>query len=213
LDDWVSADDLANAAYKRHHGNAGETICQHALSGLIVAKAHLVILHTRRGELRFNDVKLPPGFWWAEGKGVMDCNWRAGQFTTTVREATSAWNETEILELASSPDRFRWSNDMRVQAFRTFFEREGAALLCPELAAPPEPEGKPLSGGEEQRFFAALKIIRNQWTEQAAQAALKGLFPGKSMPRAKLRIGLRSAGLNKDGPGKPGNSPESETAE
>ncbi len=55
-------------------------ICERAHSGLIAAKADLVIA----GEQRERDYLLGKGFWWAEGNAALEQDWLAGDFSTCI---------------------------------------------------------------------------------------------------------------------------------
>ena len=102
---------------------------------------------------------------------------------------------------------------MLVEAFNVRFERSVAAELCPSLAPPPEPIGNPLSEADEVKLFAALQSVRSNWTEAEAKAAADGLFPGRHISRSRLRAGLKTAGLNQEGPGRPKKAPKDGSAE
>ena len=210
MDDWVSANELWAAGIKEHGYDFNETVCARAEAGLIKAKAARVIIEADDERHPLDDVDLPSGFWWAKGRGAMEQNWQTGDFSCLYEESGSRWDDHKIYHLTRKSS---YSGDMRVSAYGVQFDRQGASLLCPQLAPQPEPTGKPLSQADEQKFFRALREVGNHWTEPAAQAALAGLFPGKIIPRKRLREGLKVAGLSKPGAGRPENSPKSGTAD
>ena len=211
MDDWVSAREFRDAVEA-----AGEfssmlaTICARAGAGIVKTKAARIVLHAKRGQQIFDGAVLPIGFWWAGGRSPMELNWGSGDFSCHYAEKASRWNSVGISLLVAPPSGVA---DLRVQAFGVQFERSGAAELCPSLAPQPEPVGTQLSQSDEGRFYAALAAIGGQWTEPAANDALNGLFPGRVLPRARLRAGLKAAGLSQEGPGRPTNAPKSRSAE
>lgn len=81
------AHEWIKAGLARHYVSQGDfdyqaamRICERAHSGLIAAKAEIVIW---QGQEKKN-CRIPKGFWWAEGHEALTQNWEAGDFTTWI---------------------------------------------------------------------------------------------------------------------------------
>jgi hypothetical protein len=59
---------------------AAMAICGRASDGLVRARAARFI----RGDKAFDDVDIPPGFWWARGHEALEQNWKTGDFETWI---------------------------------------------------------------------------------------------------------------------------------
>jgi predicted nucleotide-binding protein len=82
-EEWISAASaLSLLGIKYWLGTA--TICKRAHAGLIRARAERFI---QDGKV-FDNVDVPPKFWWAEGGSALDQNWRTGDFDTWIGHAT-----------------------------------------------------------------------------------------------------------------------------
>lgn len=208
MDDWVSANELWSAGIEEHGFGFNEIVCARAEAGLIKAKAARVIIVVDDEPDALNDVELPAGFWWANGRDPMVQNWETGDFSCLYAESGSRWDNHKIYHL----NKWSWPLDqMRVAAFDVQFDRQGASSLCPQLDPQPEPIGKQLSSADERKLYDALRCVRDRWTEQEAQLALAGLFPGNSIARDRLRQGLEDSGL-RIGRGRPPNSRKNDPA-
>lgn len=207
LDDWVSAEEVKAAVAKSLGSRYYETVCKRAHAGMIKALAARVVIRDRSQQITFNHIELPAGFWWAEGGDAMDRNWTLGDFSCRFGRSGSRWDNVSIHKLARPDSEY---GALNIDAFGVQFDREGAALFCSDLAAR-QPVGEPLSIADANKFFAALKIIRDEWTEPAADCALQALFPGRQMSRERLRDGLKNEQLSV-GRGRPPKSPETDGA-
>lgn len=102
--EWIAAETalrfLTDAAFPYLYQQA---ICERAHSGMIAAKADLLIW---AGEEHRNRI-VPKEFWWAEGHEALEQNWEAGDFRTWIDQKVEvkafgvSFDFNGILELAS----------------------------------------------------------------------------------------------------------------
>ncbi len=82
-DEWVSADE----AYRLVSGAMGDfqariTICTRAHHGLIRCRAERLVM----GRESRDNVEVPEEFWWAKGHQALEQNWKAGDFSTWIKQ-------------------------------------------------------------------------------------------------------------------------------
>lgn len=81
--EWIAAYDalqqLVAAGFEP--GMAKQTICERAHAGLIRAKAELFISDDEER----SDHEIPKIFWWAKGRAALEQNWKAGDFSTWLK--------------------------------------------------------------------------------------------------------------------------------
>ena len=79
-DEWITAAEALALVGRTNSYVAAQSICGRANDGVIVAKAHTLIMGDRRAE----DVDVPAGFWWARGHAALEQKWQSGDFETWI---------------------------------------------------------------------------------------------------------------------------------
>jgi hypothetical protein len=79
-DEWISAAEAFALVGKASPFLAAQSICGRANDGLMVAKAHTLII----GDRRMEDVDVPAEFWWARGHAALEQKWQSGDFETWI---------------------------------------------------------------------------------------------------------------------------------
>ena len=84
-EEWISAASALSLLGMKYWLGTG-TICKRAHAGLIQARAERFIHDTQV----FDNVDIPPRFWWAEGGAALNQNWTTGDFDTWVGHGIDA---------------------------------------------------------------------------------------------------------------------------
>src|SRR5215212_5921417 len=85
--EWITAETaLRYLTDEVYSYNEQRAICERAHSGMIAAKADLLVWNGQEHRQQL----IPKEFWWAEGHEALEQNWTTGDFSTWIEKSTEA---------------------------------------------------------------------------------------------------------------------------
>lgn len=170
--EWIAADTaLRYLTDEIYSYNEQRAICERAHSGLIAAKADLLMWNGKEHRQQL----IPKEFWWAEGQEALEQNWATGDFST--------WIDKSI----------------EVKAFGVSFDFLGISELAPAQRRAAGMQRISVTGDSE--WIPAVELRRLLFSQNAVSLAGSAIIEASGMGQLAARAVRASGVIEKSGHG------------